>query len=116
MGPRPPENDIAPTIPRGAYGSVVEIFVGSYDYSYYSYMCVGEACYAGGGYAGDWCFLCTNYYYSNASSSDPKNVSDLKHKVTRAVHAVINSSNIFVIMSIYVIGGARRLEFSFGCI
>ena len=42
----------------------------------------GEQCYAGGGYAGDWCFLCTNYYYSNATSEDPKNVSALSYKVS----------------------------------
>ena len=35
----------------------------------------GDQCIVGGGYASDWCYPCTDYYYPNAS--DPRGVSGL---------------------------------------
>ena len=39
----------------------------------------GDQCVVGGGSPSDWCYPCTNYYQPNAS--DPRNVSDLSHRV-----------------------------------
>lgn len=39
----------------------------------------GDECYVGGGYASNWTYPCINYYHANVS--DPRNVSDLQHRI-----------------------------------
>jgi hypothetical protein len=39
----------------------------------------GDQCVVGGGFASDWCYPCTDYYYPNAS--DPRGVHELVQRV-----------------------------------